>query len=134
MVGQNGEGALNKRNRHTNLNPDPLRGGRRRVLTGLTPRPRLSSESRMAAGGRLMSMLGSVCCPLYFVQRTSRFIGCRFYVRLKIEWRGAHFCLFGGPAIPRRFTDESGRRTQHPAHIRVEPSQRRRAALEQFDI
>ena len=45
MVDQNGEGALNQRDRHTNLNVGPLRGGRFRFLTSLAPCSRLSSES-----------------------------------------------------------------------------------------
>ena len=130
IVAQNGEGALNKRDRHTNLNLGPLRGGLCRFLTTLTPRPRLSSESRLAAGGRLTRMLGSICCPPCFVQRTSRFISCRSYVRLKIEWRGAHFCLFGGSTVPSHFTNESGRRAQQSAHVRIEPSQRRCTCVE----
>jgi len=39
MFRKDGEGALNKGDRHTNLNFGPLRGGRCRSLTDLTPAP-----------------------------------------------------------------------------------------------
>ena len=37
MVSQNGEGALDERDRHTNFNLGPLRGGRCRSLTSHPP-------------------------------------------------------------------------------------------------
>ena len=60
MVGQNREGALHQGDGHTNLNPRPPSGRCSGFLTGLSPRPRLFSKSRLAAGGRLTSMLGGV--------------------------------------------------------------------------